>query len=488
MRLKKSLLFFGLVVCFLGCKNKPTPNTEATKMNILWIVADDLGTELGCYGNTDVHTPNIDQLANEGTLYEKHYTVTAVCSPSRSALMTGLYPVSFNAQQHRTHSSAKKVLPQGVYPITHYFRQAGYFTSNGKYGQPDKPGKQDYNFKADSIFDGTDWGQRKPGQPFFAQIQIPSPHRPFVPDTIRPIDPEKVALPAFYPDHPVSRKDWALYLENVQVVDRMVGHILERLEKEGLAENTLVFFFGDQGHPHVRAKQFLYDGGVHTPLIVRAPKATDKGSRHKHILSNIDIPATTLAAAGIKIPEYFDGLDFFNPEQKRAYVYSMRDRRDETVDRIRSVRNQRYKYIRNFYPNRPYTQYNTYKKTSYPTLTLMQVLHKKGQLSGAQAQFMDTIRPNEELYDLDTDPNELTNLAESAAYKTIKNTLSNQLDLWLDDNDTGTYPEAAQQIEFWKTNAKKAYTRKMKRFGLPEDISDEDFLLWWETYLDERLQ
>ncbi|MCT4646835.1 MAG: sulfatase [Carboxylicivirga sp.] len=490
----KSYLIVGalLSTILLGaCDYKASKNRKEkllTKPNILWIVADDLGADLGCYGTPAVKTPNLNKLASEGALYTNCFTVSAVCSPSRSALMTGVYPVSVDCHQHRTHNKAKKSLPDGIKPITDYFKKAGYFTSNGQFPNKDRAGKQDYNFIADSIFDGTDWSQRKPGQPFFSQIQVHSPHRPFIGDKDNPVNPDSVLLPKCYPDHPIARKDWALYLENVQKVDQMVGNVLDRLKKEGLDKNTIVFFFGDQGHPHVRAKQFLYDGGINTSFIMRWPETIKPGTVIDDMISNVDIPATSLHIAGIEVPDYFHGKVFQGENsEKREVVFSMRDRRDETVDRIRSVRSKKFKYIRNFYPERPYTQYNTYKKTSYPTLTLMQVLYKNGKLTPEQAQFMKEKRPYEELYDLENDPYELYNLAANKEYEMDLKKLREKLNQWLVKYDTASYPEDASQIEFWSKNAKKAYKRKMKQFGLPENVSDEKFLQWWDQYLDKKL-
>jgi len=244
----------GLILAtfFSGCRD----NKESDfKPNILWIVADDLGTDLGCYGEKSVMTPNLDNFAKQGVRYSDFHSVVPVSSPSRSALITGMYPCSIGCHQHRTIT--KKPLPEGIFPVTHYFRNAGYFTSNCNYQNTDKPGKEDYNFVAENIFDGTDWSRRAEGQPFFAQIQIHYPHRAFEADSLCPVDPVSLVIPPVYPDHSLTRKDWALYLESVQHVDKIVGQILQRVEDEGLAGNTVVMFFGDQGQPHVKAKQFL---------------------------------------------------------------------------------------------------------------------------------------------------------------------------------------------------------------------------------------
>lgn len=452
------------------------------KPNILWIVADDLGTDLKCYGTKSVHTPNLDKLASEGVVFTSVFSVTPVCSPSRSCLITGMYPVSVNCHQHRTHQ--KSSLPDGVLPITEYFRKAGYYVCNGSANKPGVPGKTDYNFDygEKKIFDGADWSERNKDQPFFAQIQIHNPHRPFVKDRDHPVDRGSLNLPPVYPDQPLTREDWALYLESVQQVDLYVGKIMKRLDQESLLKNTIVMFFGDQGRPMVRAKQFLYDEGTHTPLIIRFPDQFNSGTKVQDLVSNVDIPATSLIMAGIELPAKMQGRDIFSKE-KRKYVFTTRDRMDETVDRIRSVRSSGTKYIRNYYPEKPYTQFNTYKVTSYPVLTLMKVMYKNGELTPDQASFMKPNRPEEELYDLKKDPHEMKNLAENKKYSSELVKLRKVLDEWVNENDKGIYPESTSETEYWTKDAAQAYQQKMKKFNLHPDISDEEFLKWWENRL-----
>jgi len=190
------LVVFSILLLQISCSTK---DRTGQKPNILWIVADDLGTDLGCYGDSLVYTPNLDAFAKQSILFENCHTVSAVCSPSRSAMITGMYPVSINCHQHRTRPQVKKQLPNNVKVITEYFKNAGYFTFNGSVNDKNKPGKQDYNFKTNyKIYDGTDWNQRKPNQPFFGQIQIHYPHRPFVKDKKHPIDESKVKLPSHF--------------------------------------------------------------------------------------------------------------------------------------------------------------------------------------------------------------------------------------------------------------------------------------------------
>lgn len=469
----------GLGVTILQLLGVPT--TAQERPNILWIMADDLGPDFACYGNKSVYSPHVDKLASEGIQFTQLHSVTPVCSPSRSSLITGMYPVSINCHQHRTRN--KSALPQGIVPITEYFRAAGYYVSNGDGTKMGSKGKTDYNFEsANTLYDGADWTGRKTGQPFFAQMHIHFPHRPFKADPTHPVNRQTVIVPSAYPDTPLSREDYALYHESVQHVDKYVGDIMGRLKKEGLLDNTIVLFFGDQGRPMVRAKQFLYDEGTHTALIIRFPDKEKAGTIVHDLVSTVDIPSTSLALAGISLPESMNGKDVFS-KKKREFVFSTRDRMDETVDRIRSIRSNRYKYIRNYYPERPYTQFNTYKKTMYPILTLMNVLYKKGELTPEQAVFMGKTRPKEEFYDLVNDPFEMKNLAALPGYSAELARMSAALDQWLVENDKGAYPEDAAETEYWKEDAAKAYEKKMTSNQLPVDISEEDFLKWWEKSL-----
>lgn len=477
----RQIIFFLLVgIIINSCNSADT--VQDKRLNIIWIVADDLGTDLGCYGDSLVHTPNLDKLAEDGIRFTNFYTVTAVCSPSRSALITGMYPVSINAHQHRTRY--KQSLPEGIAPITKYFREAGYFTCNGNFRNKINPGKTDYNFIADSIYDGTDWTQRKEGQPFFAQVQIFYPHRPFLRDTNHPVEQEKVILPPYYPDHRIARQDWALYLETIQVLDNEVGKVMRRLEEENLLDHTLVFFFGDQGRPMVRAKQFMYDGGIHSPLIIRWPDKQQKKGISDELISNVDIGPATLYAAQIKIPDHLQGINFLNSEgKKREYIFSMRDRRDETVDRIRAIRTKNYKYIRNFYPDRPYTQFNAYKKQAYPVLTLMQIMKKEGSLNPAQEIFMSDNRPEEELYDLKNDPFEIRNIANDSSNNKILIELREVMDSFLLKHDRGVYPEPYEELEYAQDLMKERFKAQMEKKGLSDKSTDEEILKYWEQYL-----
>jgi arylsulfatase A-like enzyme len=332
-------------------------------------------------------------------------------------------------------------LPPGVKPITDYFRQAGYFTVNLKKIAPglESHGKTDYNFKVDHPFDGDDFDELKLKQPFFAELQFFEPHR----GSWKPgqsleyrVDPAKVELPPYYPDDPIVRKDWAGYLDAIDYLDTRLATVLKRLEDGGLATNTIVFFFGDNGRCHVRDKQWLYEGGLHVPLIVRWPGHIKPGTVREDLVSAIDISATSLKQAGVDLPPNMQGQVFLGPGAKgRKYIFGARDRCDETVDRIRSVRDDRYKYIRNYMPERPYTQPNAYKERAYPALAVMKRLHSEGKLTPAQELFMAPRKPDEELYDLKNDPHEIHNLATSPKHQKPLHSLRDALQRWMVECD-----------------------------------------------------
>jgi arylsulfatase A-like enzyme len=427
--------FVLLLTALLFLVNTASAKPEA-RPNIIWIMTDDMGAELGCYGTPLMRTPAIDQLARDGARFTRAFTTAPVCSPSRSALMTGMYQTTINAQDHRSLAQ----LPATVHTITDLFRKAGYFTCNVKKGGDFvSKGKTDYNFAVENPFDGDDFNELKSKQPFFAEIQLFEPHRGSWGPAKKldyHVPPEKVELPPYYPDHPVTRKDWAGYLDTIDYLDGKVAEILSKLKEQGLDKNTVVFFFGDNGRCHVSDKQWLYEGGLHIPLIVRWPGEVKPNQVRDDLVSAIDISATSLHIAGVKLPSNIQGQVFLGPKAKgREYVFGARDRCDETVDRIRSVRNDRFKYIRNFMPERPYTQPNDYKERAYPVLALMKELHEQHKLTPEQELFMAPRKPEEELYDLKNDPHELHNLAQSVDHQKIRKQLSDALTQWMKECD-----------------------------------------------------
>jgi len=402
---------------------------RASRPNILWIIAEDMSPHFGCYGETSIPTPNVDILAAEGVLFRNAFVTAPVCSTCRSALVCGMYQTSIGAQHHRSGRGTVKIkLPKHVGLVPQYFKDAGYWTSNGSEAiLAEKPssvrnrkriGKTDYNFEFDpAVYDSNDWRGRRPGQPFFAQVQLRG-GKGRTWQTPRPMPVEDVRLPAYYPDDPVIRDDWAQYLNAVMNTDIAVGRLIERLRRDQELDRTYIFFITDHGISHARGKQFCYEEGTKIPFIVRGP-GLKAGQQRDDLVVHIDMAATSMALAGIEIPKSLESVDLFAEGfQPREFVVSARDRCDETVDRIRSVRTGRYRYILNGYPTRPYLQPNAYKDNK-PIIKAMRRLHAAGKLTAAQALIMREVRPHEELFDLQQDPMELNNLAASEEHRSV---------------------------------------------------------------------
>ncbi|MHC4221791.1 MAG: sulfatase family protein, partial [Planctomycetota bacterium] len=322
----------------------------------------------------------------------------------------------------------KKPLPYGIKPIPHILEEAGYYTALGcGLGK-----KTDCNFTTERpLFKGKHWNERKAGQPFYAQVTEGGTHRLWNRDPDNPIDEKDVQLPPYYPDVPMVRRDWANGLEQAQLSDKKVGKILQELKDDGLQDNTIVFLIGDHGRCMPRGKQFLYDGGIRIPLIVRWPGKIKPATKSDDQVSSIDICQTILDAAGVKAPHRLHGKNLFGEEvKKRKYIFAARDKMDDTHDAIRAVRSKDFKYILNLMPERPYAQFNSYKERMYPTLAVLNVMSLKGQLNSIQAAFMAAKKPKEELYDLRNDPYETVNLAQDPNYAAIRNQMRAELDAW----------------------------------------------------------
>jgi len=447
----------SVVRCSLACAAvfaQTAIAADTSRPNILWLVVDDIGCELPLFGEKTIATPNIDRLASEGVLFTNAIVTAPVCSSSRSALITGMYQTSIGAQNHQSGRGEHRIpLPEGVEPVPAMFQRHDYFTSNADY-PPGRTkaglGKTDYNFDWDpAIYTGTDWSERQPDRPFFAQLQLwggkyrDNPEWKF---DGKPTEPESVTLPPYYPRDPVLLRDRARYLDCLRVTDQEVGKIVARLEKEGLLERTVIFFLGDNGISHARGKQFLYDEGIRTPLIVRGP-GIPRGVVRDDPVEHIDIAAASLALAGIPVPRWMQARDMFAAGyQPRDAVFAARDRCGETVDRIRAVRTRDFKYIRNGFPDRPHLQPNNYKD-SKGILKRLRELHEAGKLDPLQERILfSPTRDAEELYDLRTDPHETRNLATAPEQAAVLSDIRQRLDRWqIETNDPP--PESAEVYE-----------------------------------------
>lgn len=393
-----------------------TASLAAERPNILWILIEDMSPHFGYNGEAQVSTPHVDRLAEQGVVFDRAYVSSPVCSVARSALITGMHQNTIGVHNHRSSQGIIEIhLPVGMQTIPEYFKEAGYFTANQRLRGLDRwgeVGKEDYNFvyERDDLYDAADWAGRAEGQPFFAQIQLGGGKtRGAQPPNS--VDPETVVLPPHYPNDPVLKEDWARYLNSVQLVDQQVDAILKRLESEGLLETTVIFFLTDHGISHARGKQFLYEEGTHIPLIVWGENFVGSGVRPE-LVNHIDVAATSLDLAGIEIPDYMQARTLFGESaEPRQYVISARDRCDETVDRIRSVRMGDYLYIRNYLPLRPLLQPNAYKDRKAWMIRLRE-LHEAGQLNQLQERLLFAgQRPEEALYNVALDRHQYINLA-----------------------------------------------------------------------------
>jgi arylsulfatase A-like enzyme len=422
---------------------------------------------MSCYGYDINPTPNLDRLSEKGVRFLNTFMPAPVCSPCRSALITGMMQTTLGMHNHHSSRSEETAihLPSSVKTVPEIFRQAGYFTFN--------QGKDDYNFwyDRDSLYAGEyathalygksgkrniGWKDRQPDQPFFGQIQLSGGkhiYRENFKDRIRnPVNRKDFDLPPYYPDHPAVREDWAQHLDSAQITDDEVGEILEHLRKDGLSENTIIFFFSDHGMRLWRHKQFCYDSGLHVPFIMSWPGNPEKlggeGRIREDLVNGIDIAATSLALAGIEIPDYMESRDLFaRGFEPREHVISARDRCDYTIDRIRTVRTKRFRYIRNFMLDRPYMQPNY--RDAWEITQTMRRLHAQGQLDAIQDRFWSEKRPPEEFYDLQNDPHEIDNLVGRPEYSDELIRHRKILDDWiLETGDKGQYPEDAANLKY----------------------------------------
>lgn len=423
---------FAAQACFVADAQK--------RPNIIWLMSEDIGPDLECYGMKAVRTPNLNSLAEGGIRYTNCFASNPICSPNRSAMMVGVHQNKINAGNHRSNHDL--VLPEPYKPFTYWLRQAGYTTVLGNSKVMDRGRKTDLNFKYTplgswdgkknlGLFDKFDELPEK-GQPFFAQIQLAVTHRGDWWDSIRsisphPVDPDKVELPSYLSDHPVIRTDWAKYLDQIEYMDREVGILIEDLKRTGVYDNTVIIFIGDNGRCHIKGKGYLYDPGIHIPLIIHWPDGIEPRQVKTGLVSAVDITATILDLAGIKIPEYMDGRSLMNKDFHRDYVYSARDRWDDVPERSRSVTTQKFKYIRNYMTEVPYDDHQAYLEFYRPALHVMRKLHLDNKLTDNQKQFFVQVKPEEELYDLENDPEELNNLISSAEFSSVLSKMREQL-------------------------------------------------------------
>ncbi|MBE3098433.1 MAG: sulfatase-like hydrolase/transferase [Planctomycetes bacterium] len=453
----------GLGTLALGRSLPAAEKPAATRPNILWIVSEDNNPYLGCYGNKLVRTPTLDGLAREGVLYENCFSQAPVCAPSRFTLITGMYATSCGPAEHMR---AQGKVPSVVRGFPAYLREAGYYCTNS--AKTDYNGPINIKDAWDESSGSAHWRNRPAGKPFFAVFNHGVTHESSMfSKGGRPpggTDPAKVVLPAYHPDTPEFRQDRAHYYDQMALLDGQVAKLLKALEDDGLAEDTIVFYYGDNGGVLGRSKRFCFDSGLHVPLIIRFPKkfqhlATGApGSRIEAPVSFVDFSATVLSLAGVPAPKYMEGHAFAGPAAAgpQEYAFSFRNRMDERYDFVRTVRDKRYRYIRNYMPHVIYGQHVSYM-FQQRSVQVWQQMYREGKLVGPQKFFWEE-KPEEELYDLATDPDEVKNLAAGPQHQEILRRMraaNEQHILRLRDN--GFIPEGSPLEGYDTAHDPKAY-------------------------------
>jgi arylsulfatase A-like enzyme len=422
----------------------------AGRPNILWIVSEDNNPYLGCYGDKLARTPTIDNLAKQGVLYENAFSQAPVCAPSRFSIITGMYATSCAPANHMR---AVGHIPNGVRGFPAYLRDAGYYTTNNV--------KTDYNAPIDmkDTWDQSSkqahWrNRRRADQPFFAVFNHEVTHESSIFGKYPPLengtDPAAVRIPAYCPDTPETRRDRALYYDNIARLDDQVAKLLRQLDSDGLADDTIVFYYADNGGVLPRSKRFCYDSGLHVPLIVRFPSKwqhlapAPPGARIDAPVAQVDYAPTILSLAGVDPPKYFQGHAFLgpNPAAPQQYAFCFRDRMDERYDMVRTARDKRFRYVRNYMPHLPHGQHVQYQ-WQQQGVKAWERLYKEQKLSEVQRRFWEE-KPEEELYDLQTDPDEVHNLAGSPQHREILDRVRAALRKHvIDTHDQGFIPEGS---------------------------------------------
>jgi len=475
--------YLGLACIILlwtsGCKNAVSTNeTNAilTPPNIILMIADDMAwNDCGAYGHPHIQTPNLDQLAREGMRMDQAFLTTSSCSPSRSSIITGLYPHLTDAEQLHWP------LPADQLTFVELLKEAGYWTAQaGKWHLGDavknrfdlvRAGGTEVD-KAARPRDGSgceDWVQtlqdRPEGQPFFLWLAAIDPHRGYQEGIIdNPHQQEDVVVPPYMPDNAAVREDFTLYYNEITRLDTYVGRVMEALEDEGIADNTFIVFISDNGRPFPRDKTTLYDGGIKTPWIMRWPKTIQPGTISDQLVSSVDLAPTFLSLAQVDIPSHMNGHDLSpllaNPDTTiRAYVYA-EDHWHDFDDFTRAARNTQFKYIRNFYPELANTPPADALRGG--TFIAMRALLEEGDLNEAQRRIFEAPRPEEELYDIQADPYELNNLAKDPNHEQALTEMRNLMDS-IRTSTQDTLPAERTPDEFDRATGEKLPNWAMPR-------------------------
>ena len=433
---------------------------DPKRPNILWVSFEDTNPFYGCYGDPVARTPVVDQLAAEGTRYPLAFSTAGVCAPARSAVITGMYPISIGTHHMRTTHTNPAVpelptpysalLPPHVKCFTEYLRAEGWYCTNNW--------KTDYQFAEprsawDECSETAHWRNRPDAeQPFFAVFNPHNTHESGMwtgmIDEIT-FDPAAVIVPPTFPDTPKVREALAQMYTQIEIADSCLGDLLKQLAHDGLADNTIVVHWSDHG-PLPRGKRWPYDSGIHIPMIVRWPHRVVGGVVSDQLVSSMDLGPSMLSVCGIQIPFHMQGQAFLGDDAApaRQYIHASRDRHDSAYDRVRAVRNKRFKYLRNYYPQQPYVSWIPFRN-AHPIMQELMRLHVLGELGAVPSQFLANTRPVEELYDCVADPHETLNLANDPEQRGTLERLRAECDRWLTEaGDLGEISET-EMVSAW---------------------------------------
>jgi len=458
---------------------------QSQKPNILWIVTEDISPTLSMYGDTTAKTPYLDQLAAESVVYNNAFAPVGVCAPSRSSIITGMYPTSIGTMNMRTGKDMQSwgsrvykksipitdlkgaaiceysaVIPANVKCFTEYLRADGYYCTNNQ--------KTDYQFASpitawDENNEKAHWRNAPKEMPFFSVFNIGITHESqlWKQTGSLTVDPKTVPVPPYLQDTELARDNIARHYSNIELMDIEVGKIIKQLKDDGLYNSTIIMFYSDHGGPLPRQKRAILDSGLKVPFMVKGLENSETGSTDR-LISFTDLAPTILSLANIKPPQYLDGKAFLGNYKatSRNYVYGSSDRFDESSDRIRSIRNKRYLYLWNYYPEKIKYKEIGYRK-NIPMMNELLNLKNKKQLNKVQLDWFST-KNTEELYDCEKDPFNLVNLANNPAYTEVINSFRKEnLNRIQNYPDLGMIPEA-QLIDMMWPNFEQPLTSEVQ--------------------------